>query len=171
MGINWKSIVRTVAPGIATALGGPLAGMATRVIGGALLGKEDAAEEDIIKAVMLASPGDLLKLKEAEMTFQLEMERLKIDIMEIDAGDRDSARKREMAVGSVTTNLLAGMIVAGAFAVGASVLFGWSEVDSALAGAVLGYAFGEMKQVTTYYFGSSAGSKMKTAILSKMGVK
>jgi hypothetical protein len=40
------NVVRTVAPTIATAVGGPLAGMATRVISEALLGKPDGSEAE-----------------------------------------------------------------------------------------------------------------------------
>ena len=97
----WVKTVNTVAPTIATALGGPLAGMAVSVVSG-MLGLEGNTEEELTKslekAVLGGSPEVLLKLKEAENNFVLELEKLGIEKDRLDTLDRDSARKREMAV-------------------------------------------------------------------------
>jgi len=161
--MDWKKIVGTVAPGIATALGGPLAGLAVGALGKALLGDEAAGEDAVAAAVLQANPEALAKVKAAEFEFQARMKELDIDLERIHAADRDSARKREVAVGSWAVNALAFVIVFSAFGIAGSVLFGWAKVESALAGAILGYVFSELKQVTAYFFGSSAGSKAKTA--------
>jgi len=43
MSTTWKGIVGTVAPALATALGGPLAGVAVRAIAEKVLGKPEAS--------------------------------------------------------------------------------------------------------------------------------
>ena len=80
MDFDWKSIVRTVAPVLGTAIGGPLGGLATRTIAGALLGDENATEDQIAAAVQSASPDQLLALKKADEEFKVRMKELDIDI-------------------------------------------------------------------------------------------
>jgi hypothetical protein len=50
------NLVRTVAPSIASAVGGPLAGMATPAISEALLGKPDGTEAELTEAAAKATP-------------------------------------------------------------------------------------------------------------------
>ena len=90
------NLVRTVAPTIATAVGGPLAGMATRAISEALLGKPDGTEEELAQAAANATPEQLLALKKAEQDFAVRMRELDIDLERIANEDRNSARDREI---------------------------------------------------------------------------
>ena len=90
------NLVRTVAPSIASAVGGPLAGMATKAISEALLGKPDGTEEELAQAAIKATPEQLLALKKAENDFALQMRELDIDLERIAGADRDSARNREI---------------------------------------------------------------------------
>jgi len=52
---KWGGLIGAVAPTIATALGGPLAGMATRAISSALFGHQDGSMDDIQNIQILAS--------------------------------------------------------------------------------------------------------------------
>ena len=94
---TWKSIIRNVAPVLGTALGGPMAGTATKFIANELLGKPDAHESDIEQAVMKASPEQLSKLKAMDTQFKLEMQKLNIDVYKLEAKleiqDRAGARQ------------------------------------------------------------------------------
>ena len=76
MEFDWKSIVKTVAPILATALGGPLAGAATSAISQALLGKKDGTETEIATILQTASPETLLALKKANQDFEVKMKEL-----------------------------------------------------------------------------------------------
>jgi hypothetical protein len=82
-----------------------LAGVAVQALGSAF-GMDNATEETLAQRLAGATPADLLKMKEAEQQFVLDMKRADIDIMRIDADDRDSARKREAAVSSKMNNML-----------------------------------------------------------------
>jgi hypothetical protein len=164
------NLVRTVAPSIASAVGGPLAGMATRAISEALLGKPDGTEQELENAVASATPEQLLALKKAEQEFAVKMRELDIDLERISNEDRDSARSREVSLRDWTPRVLAGLITVGYF----GVLFwmlrfglpntGSSEALLVMLGA-LGTAWGG---VVAYYFGSSAGSKEKTEAMNRM---
>ena len=164
------NLVRTVAPSIASAVGGPLAGMATRAISEALLGKPDGTEQELESAVASATPEQLLALKKAEQEFAVKMRELDIDLERISNEDRDSARSREVSLRDWTPRVLAGLITVGYF----GVLFwmlrfglpntGSSEALLVMLGA-LGTAWGG---VVAYYFGSSAGSKEKTEAMNRM---
>src|SRR5690348_2915339 len=165
--MNLKELLGTVAPVIASALGTPLAGVAVKAACEAL-GLSAHTEDALSTALSGAKPEDLLKLKQADQQFQKDMKALDIDLERINAGDRDSARKREAAVGDKTTRNLAYLIVLGGGVMIGCTSAGFTKVDSVLAGTLIGYAVSEMKQVLTYYFGSSAGSKEKDNTLAEI---
>jgi len=164
------NLVRTVAPSIASAVGGPLAGMATKAISEALLGKPDASEAELVQAAAKATPEQLLALKKAEQEFEVQMRELDIDLERIASADRDSARNREIKTKDLTPKILAGFVTAGYFGVLFYMLrnglpqHGGSEAMLVMLGT-LGTAWGG---IMAYYFGSSAGSKEKTDAMNRM---
>jgi hypothetical protein len=164
--MDWKAILGTVAPTLATALVGPLGGLAVKAIGDAL-GMDDATQETVAKALSGATPADLLKLKEADQAFSVKMRELDIDLDRITAGDRDSARKREAAVGDKTARNLAYLIVGAFVGMCCAILFDKAKVDTVLAGTVIGYLSAKAEQVAGYYFGSSSSSKAKDETISR----
>jgi hypothetical protein len=164
---KWKDIVGAVAPVLGTALGGPMGGMAARVVSQALLGKESASERELEQALMGASPEQLMQLKQAEIEFEQRMRELDIDLERLHQQDRDSARRRETEVGGWATPVLATVVIAGFFGATFAALMGYSEVDSALAGTLVGFVAAKAEQVVSYYFGSSAGSAAKNKMLDK----
>lgn len=164
---DWKSLVRSVAPALGTALGTPLAGAAIKVLTTTLLGKEEAPEQELAQILETASPDTLLKLKEADHDFAIRMKELGVDLERIAAEDRHSARDMQKVAGSLAVPLIAGFTVAGFFLVAGYMLTGRLLIDSTLAGFVLGQVSAKTEQVYNFYFGSSVGSKEKTQILSK----
>lgn len=88
---DWKSIVGTVAPAIATALGGPLAGLGVAAVGKALGLGDGASEDEVSAAVLKASPEQLLSVKKAELEFTARMKELDVDLERIAVADRHSA--------------------------------------------------------------------------------
>lgn len=169
----WKAaggILGTVAPVLATAVGGPLAGVAARAIAGALGLGESSTEQEIAAAVAGASPDQLLALKQADQEFAARMKELDIDVLRIDAGDRDSARRREISVRDWVPGILAILVTAGFFGVliymmrfGVAKDSAGSEAMIVMLGA-LGAAFGA---IVNYYYGSSSGSARKDALLAQ----
>lgn len=68
-----KGLLGTVAPMLATALGGPLAGDAVKFLASSLLGDENADVNDVIEAVKSAPPE---KLRDLNAQYKAENERL-----------------------------------------------------------------------------------------------
>lgn len=159
-----KQVIKAVAPTLATALGGPLAGAAAKII----LGKFGGEEDQIGSVLEQADPTTLLALKKAEQEFIVQMKELDISEEKLHAEDRASARAREVALrGDTTTRILAYTIVGSFCTLVFAVLFGEISAESTIAGAVIGYLSAKAEQVVAYYFGSSLGSKMKTDIMGK----
>lgn len=167
---DWKSIVRAVAPTLATALGGPLAGSAIAILGEKLLGKADATELEVAEMVMAGQPETLTQLKKIEADFKLEMERLSINLESLNQQDRADARDREIKTNDVMPKLLAGFLVLGFFGVLYSVATNEIPQNSENVWyLLLGILGGAFTQVMNYYFGSSAGSAEKNQIIHRMG--
>jgi len=163
------NLVKTVAPSLATAVGGPLAGMATRAISDALLGKPDGTEDELIDAAAKASPDQLLALKKAEQDFAVRMRELEIDLQRIDAADRSSAREREVKTGDWTPKALAGAVTLGFFGVlGYMIAYGLPTQGGEALLVMLGTLGTAWGGIVSYYFGSSAGSKEKSEAMSRM---
>ena len=169
MDIDWKQIVRTVAPAIAGALGTPAAAVAVAALSQALLGHPDATEAEVAAAVAGGGPETVLKLKEADHAFRVRMRELDTEDERIHAGDRASAREREAKAGdSRTPRWLAVVITAGFFIVLLALVFAGKPKDGGdalliMLGA-LGAGFG---QVLQYYFGSSSSSAQKNELLAR----
>lgn len=164
--VDWKKVVGTVAPGIATALGGPLAGVAVQALSNKLLGKSTATEDEVATAVLTGGADALLKMKEAENDFQVEMKRLDIDIERIHQTDRASARDREVKAGDYTPSVLAAFITIGFFAVLWELMHGSIPEggrDALL--VMLGSLGTAWASVVAYYYGSSSSSARKDIML------
>lgn len=167
-----KSFIGKFAPGLATALGGPFAGMAVKGLCGAFGLGEDATLADvekIIKSGQLTGE-QILALKLQEETFMLKMKELDInsvrDLENIAAQDRASARQREVATGDTTPKILAYGVTLGFFGILAYMLR--NEVPATtrdILNVMLGSLGTAWVAVITYYFGSSAGSKGKDELL------
>lgn len=168
MKIEWRKILGTVAPALATAAGGPLAGAAVKAIASKLLNKPEATQDEVEAAVLGADPQTLLKLRELDQQFAKDMQAAGIRLEEIDAEDRANARAREIAVKDYTPAALAFLITLGFFGT-----LGWMLINGKpLSGGdallvMLGALGGAWASVCSYYFGSSAGSKLKTEALAK----
>jgi len=170
--VNWKDVIGAVAPTIATALGGPLAGAAVKTLSNVLLGHDNGTESDLSAAIGMASPEMLAQIKQAEADFQLRMRELEIDVDRIAAADRDSARRRETSSGDAWTPRVIGALTLLAFIWSVwAVLSGYVQgmSDPAIVGIIgtlIGYVSAKADQVVSYYFGSSSGSKEKTQAMS-----
>ena len=163
------NLVRTVAPSIASAVGGPLAGMATRAISEALLGKPDGTEAELAEAAARATPEQLLALKQAEQDFAVRMRELDIDLERISQADRASARDREVKTGDWTPRLLAASVTVGFFGVlGYMIQYGLPQQGGEALLVMLGTLGTAWGAIVSYYFGSSAGSREKTNAINQM---
>ena len=161
--MDWKNIIKSVAPVIGTALGGPMGGGAVRFLSKKLLGDENATEEELAQFVQTASPDQLLSIKKMDREYDVQMKKLGVDILRIDAEDSTSARHlasvdmRPHVVLSVVYTLayaaLVFMVVTGHVKAEDSMM--------ALVMAVVGSLTTAQTSILNFWFGSSSGSKEK----------
>lgn len=139
--------------------------VATGNIGGALEMVTDGLKN---KATSSAEAANLLaELEQHRMTWQLELEQ-------VFAADRDSARKREVALAEtgkkdyMPSILAIAALIFFAFALYVIAFLTIPEGNREMFVHVLGIVEGAMLvNVYNYYFGSSAGSKRKTELTGK----
>jgi hypothetical protein len=152
-----------VAPSIATALGGPLAGIAIKTLSSALLGHDLGTEEDVATALMNASPAQLASIKKIDADFKVRMKELDIDLERISAGDRDSARQMQRDTKDWVPKVLAIGITVGFFGVLVWMLLnGMPKTGTEALLMMLGALGTSWNNIVQFYYGSSAGSKAKT---------
>jgi hypothetical protein len=186
MNFDLKAAIGSIAPTLATMLGGPLAGTAVAALASAFGCSPGTSEEDVTKVVQAGMTPETIAAvrsadqKHAETLGQqgIDLQKLNADyevaIAQTDAADRDSARKRETVVGGYTTPALAWTIVVASLGLTAATVTGTITRDPALAGQVgmvTGYLLNEAKTVLAYYFGSSAGSRAKDEVIASQTTK
>ena len=157
-----------VAPTLATAMGGPLAGLAVKTLSNVLLGHEEGDEDAVSAALQNASPEQLADVKKIDADFKVRMKELEIDLERISSGDRDSARKREMEVKDHMPKILAVGVTIGFFGcLFYMFVYGVPKNGNEALLLMLGALQTAFTGVVAYYFGSSAGSKAKTDLMAK----
>ena len=167
----WKQLLGTVAPTIATAIGGPFGGLAATTICNALgLDGDKKTERDLKIALQNPTQEQILALRKAETNFLIRMKELEITKEELVVVDKDSARNREIKTAdSWTPRILAAVAVLGFFAIVALILYmpmsEMSAQQGTLIGTCLGYAISLAKDAYSYYFGSSSGSEEKNKLI------
>jgi|SRR5882762_421767 len=163
-------VLRTVAPELALALGGPFGGIASAAVSAALgtaPGDDKAAEA----ALLTATPDQLLALQNSRQAFMAQMKQLGIDEAKLAYDDVANARAREIAVRDKLPAILAISVTVGFFAVLLIMLFRGVPVTGSEAFLVMLGSLGTAwAGVMGYYFGSSSGSASKTDALNKIAV-
>jgi hypothetical protein len=155
-----RSLIATVAPTIATALGGPLAGVAVGAVSDAVLGRADGTEAEVAAALARADPAVLERLKAAEQDFAIKMRRLDVEVDRIDAADRADARARHTATKDPATPALAFLITVGFFGTLAyAMIHGLPESGREAMLVLLGALGAAWAAVVNYYFGTSNGAR------------
>jgi membrane-bound ClpP family serine protease len=156
-----------LAPSIATALGGPLAGVAVKTLSSALFGHEDGTEEQISAAMANATPEQLAAIKKIDADFKVQMKSLDIDLERIASGDRDSARQMQRETKDWVPKVLAIVITLGFFGILIWMLLnGMPQTGTEALLMMLGALGTAWTGVVNFYYGSSAGSKAKNDLLA-----
>lgn len=168
MAAKWLETLGSVAPTLATAFGGPLAGMAVS-IAGKVFGLNNATQEDIQNIVVGSKPEDLLKLKIADNDLKLALKALDVKLVELDVQDRTSARglfaNATKLIGWVSVLTIAGFFSSIYYVLHGGIK-GMDPEEVILVGTVIGYMAANTQQVYNYLFGSSDSSVKKNEILA-----
>ena len=155
-----KLTLATVAPMLASAVGGPLAGAATTAIVNALGLAPDTTQEQAATAVVGATADQLIALRNADHDFAAKMKQLEIDAAKLTYDDKANARGREIAVKDRTPAVLAAALTVGYFGFLSLLMFhvlpaGSEEVlKQVISALTTGYTL-----MLAYYYGSSNPTK------------
>lgn len=168
--MDFGSILKTVAPWIGTALGGPLGGMAVTAAADAL-GLSDKTEAAIKTALSGATPEQMLALKQADNEFAAKMQALGFENLEtmtkLENEDRADARHREIETKDLTPKILAYAITAGFFGMLLAMMFNAiPDANRDILNIMLGALGSTWASVTAYFFGSTKGSAEKTRLIA-----
>lgn len=160
------SFLKTALPALATALGGPLAGLAAGFVADKL-GLEDKTVENITNIISGAPPEQLIKLKEIDTEFKKFILSLGIKEIELENADRDSARRREMEVKDKMPAMLAAALTLGFFGcVGFLMKNGFPEGNKDVLVYMLGSLNTAWLGAMAYYFSTTKSSKQKDIIIA-----
>jgi hypothetical protein len=164
-------LLKTAAPWIATAVTGPLGGIAIDLATSAL-GVSEKTTEGLKNALAGVTPEQMLALKKADQEFQAHMEELGIkkitDLEKIAADDRNSARDMQKSTRSNMPAILT-CGVAAAFLAGFFVLFG-VEIPKENKDIIV-YMCGQLAAAfaacLAFWVGTTRNSNDKTEMLAK----
>ena len=98
--MDWLDTLKKIAPTVATATLGPLAGAAVSALGD-LFGIPDATQDKIASAIQAGqmTPEQISKIKELELEYQNNEKERGFRYAELAFKDRDSARVNNVAGG------------------------------------------------------------------------
>jgi hypothetical protein len=167
--MDWKATIGAVAPTLASALGGPLAGLAVDAIGKAF-GWSESTQEKVQDALTKGqlSGDQILALKQAEIALVQQEKELGFKFAELDAGDRKDARDMQKVTRSQVPAVLSIGVTLGYFGVLLGMMSGGLKAgDSQALLLMLGSLSTAWGVVMAFWFGSTAGSAEKSRLLAQ----
>ena len=156
------SWLEQVAPTIATALGGPLAGLAVEAVSKALGVSQDEAKSMMDEGKMSAD--QIAQVKVAEIELQKQAQSLGLDFEKLAVDDRKSARDMQSNTKSWIPGALAIFVTVGFFGILFALMMGYAQKSDELM-IMLGSLGTAWTGIISFYFGSSAGSQRKDELL------
>lgn len=165
--MNWQDILKTVAPTVASALLGPMGGIAVAAIGSAI-GIDAPTQDKIAKAFTAGqlTPEALEKIKLLELDYQNQEKERGFKYAELAFKDVDSARQMQIATHSKMPAVLTVMVTVGFFGI-LSLLFFHPELKG---NEIVMVMAGQLSAVwagcIAFYTGTTYGSASKNAMLA-----
>ena len=160
------NLFATLAPTVASALLGPLGGVAVTAISG-LLGIE-AKPEAITTAFIdgKITPEQMAELRKLELQYQNEEKERGFKYAELEFKDVASARDMQIATKSLVPSVVTFLIIAGFFGI-----LGWMMADETIKDSpplliMLGQLSAAFVAVINFWFGSTQGSHRKDEMLA-----
>lgn len=156
--------LKQVAPTIATAFGGPLAGLAVDAISKAIGVDPKDVNKTIAEGKLSAE--QIGAIKQAEIAMAARAQELGLDFEKIAVDDRKSAREMQVSTQSWIPGLMAIVVTLGFFGILIGLMTEHFKTSDALM-LMLGSLGTAWTGIIAFYFGSSAGSQKKDELLHK----
>ena len=156
------SWIESIAPTIASCLGGPLAGLAVEAVSKAI-GVDPSAVQDTINSGKLTAD-QIASIQSAEIALKAKAQEMNLDFEQLAVEDRKSAREMQTTTRSWIPPVLAVGVTGGFFGILFGLMYGQiqhaPQIDIMLGS--LGTAW---TGIIGFYFGSSASSQNKDTLL------
>jgi hypothetical protein len=154
--------LKTIAPTIATALGGPLAGLAIEAVSKAIGIDPQDVKATISEGKLTAD--QIMLLKQAEIEMAARAQEMGLDFAKLNVEDRKSAREMQAETRSYIPAVLAISVTLGFFSILIGMMTETFKTSDALM-LMLGSLGTAWTGIIAFYFGSSAGSQAKDDLL------
>jgi len=161
-------LLKTLAPMLGTALGGPLGGAAAAFIADKL-GIESKTVEAVSEVLNSGkmTPEQVASIKLAEIDFQKFLKQNAIELEKVHAEDRSSARAMLAAVRSKVPAWLSFIVTLGYFGILGGMMTNTLEIkDSQALLLMLGSLSTAWGMVMAFWFGTTNGSAQKNELLA-----
>ena len=156
--IKIGSLLKTLAPTVAQAAGGPMAGMAVKMVA-SRLGMPDADAEQI-EQVLEDQPEKAVEVQQAEREFKNRIREMEIDLeaFKVEAEDRQDAR--EKFADDPVPKIFAMVALVGFLGYVFMVTIQPPDAnDDGVVNLILGYLGGLVSGISAFFFGGSNGKK------------
>jgi len=160
--------LKQIAPTIATALGGPLAGLAVDAISKAVGIDPKDVNKTIAEGKLTAD--QIAQIKIAEIAMAARAQEMGLDFEKIAVDDRKSARQMQSTTQSWIPGIMAIAVTIGFFGILIGLMTEHFKTSDALM-LMLGSLGTAWTGIIAFYFGSSAGSQKKDELLHQSSPK
>ena len=162
--MDFRDILKAIAPVAGTLIGGPLGGMALKGLADAI-GIDEPTQEKVAKAITSGNltPEQVVAIRQADDALAVKLRELDIKADELVMGDRKSARDMQIETRAKTPAILSWVIVAAAFGLEGYVLVNGvpTAVQDLVAGRILGTLDAALLTVIGFWLGASNQQKAK----------
>lgn len=186
--MDFKDIIKQLAPIAGTLIGGPLGGMAVKAIGDAI-GMEAPTQERIVEAIKggSLSSEQVAAIRDADNALKIRLKELELDHEKIEQDTEraylaDTQDARKSNVGDRGVYWLGISVLVTFAVVMVACLYGCYQILTdglkvkdigivaavfGFLGTVVGYVAANAQQVVSYFFGSSRGSQQKSDAMAE----
>lgn len=171
--MSWKDALLKIAPTVATALGGPLAGMAVEALGGVLGDDPEAIKRTVERGQLTGE--QLAALKQAELDLKQKEMDMGFKFADLEVRDRESARNRDVELAKAGYRNKRGdiMFILAVLVISALVWVVWkdpsiNEYVKGIFTLVLGRFLGYLDNIYNFEFGSTRSAKTKDETINQL---
>lgn len=156
--IKIGALLKTLAPTVAQAAGGPMAGMAVKMVA-AKLGVPDASA-DKIEEILQTQPEKAVLVQQADGDFKDRIREMEIDLESFKAEVDDRKDAREKFSDDPTPKVFAMLALVGFLGYVFMVTVQPPDAnDDGVVNLILGYLGGLVSGISAFFFGGSNGKK------------
>lgn len=165
--MNWLETLKSLAPTVATALGGPLAGAAVTALGN-VLGVPEATQATIGKMFTdgQLTAEHLAEIRKLELQFQNDEKERGFRYADLEFKDRDSARQMQIATHSKMPAALTILVTIGFFFILSQLFYHPELKGNEIVMVMVGQLSAVWAGCVAFYTGTTFSSQGKNALLA-----